>query len=104
MRIKHLVHLTDPDLKNITDIIDSMKIHHKSNIDFSESGLKAASATVIEIIDGAAFIYSEQTLDIVINRPFMFVLREKNSNTILFLGTVYNPTLWEDDEDNYQYI
>ena len=98
------LNLTAPDLKNITDITDSMKIHHKSNIDFSENGLKAASATVVEILEGAAFIDPEQTLDIVINRPFMFVLREKNSNTILFLGTVYNPTLWEDDEDNYQLL
>ena len=90
-------------MKNIADINDGMKIHHKSNIDFSEKGLKAASATVVELLCGAAFIDSKQILDIVIDRPFMFVLREKNSNTILFLGTVYNPTLWEDDKDNYQY-
>ena len=38
-----------------------------------------------------------------IHKPFIFVLREKNSNTILFLGTVYKPTLWKDDKDNYRY-
>ena len=96
--------LTNPDLKNIADINDEMKILHKSNIDFSEKGLKAASATIVEIRCRAVFRDPEKILDIVIHKPFIFVLREKNSNTILFLGTVYNPTLWEDDEDNYQYI
>jgi serpin B len=95
--------LNNPDLKNITDRNDGMKIHHKSNIDFSENGLKAASATVVDILCGAAFIDPKQILNIVIDRPFMFVLREKNSNTILFLGTVYKPTLWDDDKNNYQY-
>ena len=96
--------LINPDLKNITDINYEMKIHHKSNIDFSEKGLKAASATIVEILFGSAFIDPNQILNIVIDRPFMFVLREKKSNTILFLGTVYKPTLWEDDKNNYQRI
>ena len=96
--------LINPDLKNITDINDEIKIHHKSNIDFSEKGLKAASATIVEILVGSAVIDPKEILNIVIDKPFMFVLREKNSNTILFLGTVYKPTLWEDDKNNYQYI
>ena len=95
--------LINPDLKNIADINDEMKIHHKSNIDFSEKGLKASSVTIVEMFFGASYKNHDQILNIVIDKPFIFILREKNSNTILFLGTVYKPILWEDDKDNYQH-
>ena len=63
--------LTNPDLKNIADINDEMKILHKSNIDFSEKGLKAASATIVEIRCRAVFRDPEKILDIVIHKPFI---------------------------------
>ena len=96
------LNLTTPNLSKITDINDEMKILHKANIDFSEKGIKASAATVVEMRCGAALI-REERLDIKINKPFIFILREKKTNTILFMGTVYNPILWKDDEKNYTY-
>ena len=80
----------------------NLNILHKTNIDFSEVGLKAASATVIVLREGAYFDQRE-VLSININKPFMFVIREKKSNDILFMGKVYEPILWADDSKNYSY-
>lgn len=94
--------LLHPDLSGITKISDEMNIIHKANIDFSEKGLKAAAATVVELLCGAALI--KDVLYITINKPFIFVIREKTKGTILFMGKVYKPVLWKDDEKNYSYI
>ncbi|MBR3198834.1 MAG: hypothetical protein IKG27_02325 [Bacilli bacterium] len=80
----------------------NLDVLHKTNIDFSEVGLKAASATVVLLFEGAYFDPNERLI-IEINKPFMFVIREKNKNDILFMGTVYNPVLWADDSKNYAY-
>lgn len=95
--------LINPNLSRISDLNDGINIFHKVNIDFSEAGLKAAAATVIELMVGSARITESEILHITIDKPFLFLLREKTSNTILFMGTVYNPILWEDDENNYTY-
>jgi len=37
-------------------------------------------------------------VNIIINQPFMFVIRDKNTKDIWFTGTVYEPNLWENDK------
>lgn len=63
------------------------KVKHKTFVDVYEEGTEAAAVTSVEIgivTDG---------VDIIMrcDRPFVFVIREKNSNSILFIGKITKP-------------
>jgi serpin B len=38
----------------------------------------------------------------MINKPFMFLVRDKNSGDIWFIGNMYQPNKWADDQALYQ--
>jgi len=76
---------------------------HKADIEFSEEGIKAAAVTVIIMyIPGSAPPKVEYPVNVIINKPFMFMIRDKVTKDIWFTGTVYEPNLWEDDKDAYE--
>ncbi len=75
---------------------------HKANIDFSEKGVKAAAATVIYVTDGIE-PSEDKPVVIEINKPFMYLIKDKNTNEIWFVGTVYKPNSWDNDKKDYQY-
>ena len=76
---------------------------HKSNIDFSEKGVKAAAATVIVMMEYAVAVSEDEPVEIKIDKPFMYFIRDKKTGEIWFVGTVYEPDSWENDSDDYQY-
>lgn len=76
------------------------KASHKADIDFSEKGIKAAAVTVFGTMDNAMAIKEEPKV-ININKPFLFIIRDKNTNENWFTGTVYEPNLWENDIQEY---
>ena len=80
-------------------------ILHKSNIDFSEKGIKAAAVTVIYMQDGAIAGEPdpEKPIIIYINKPFIYLIRDKKTQEIWFMGTVYTPNKWINDMKDYQY-
>ena len=44
----------------------------------------------------AAFDQEEyRTINIKFNKPFIYMIREKNTGEILFFGSVYEPNEWE---------
>ena len=75
---------------------------HKANIDFTEKGIKAAAVTVIYMTDGIVLV-EDKPIEINIDKPFLYVIRDKNTEEIWFVGTVYEPNSWEDDKADYQY-
>jgi len=62
--------------------IDEVK--HKTFIDVNEEGTEATAATVVSMIRSGP-------LSVTVNRPFVFMIREKFSNTILFMGKIVEP-------------
>ena len=64
------------------------EVVHKAYIETDESGTTAAAATSVGIVTATAPAPAP-----VINRPFLFAIREMSSGLILFVGTVNNPTL-----------
>jgi serine protease inhibitor len=58
-------------------------VMHRAVIKVDEEGSEAAAATVIEISRTST---GPQQLTIRLDRPFLFFIREKGSNTILFMG------------------
>lgn len=62
-------------------------VEHKTFVDVNEEGTEAAAVTSVEI--GVTSIREDI---IKLNRPFIFVIREKNSNCILFIGKLEDPS------------
>jgi serpin B len=63
--------------------IDEVK--HKAFVQVDEEGTEAAAVTSVSMTDSAP-------LSVVVDRPFLFVIRERLSGTILFMGKVMDPT------------
>lgn len=74
---------------------------HKATIDFSEEGIKAAASTVIVAKDSIGIVDENAPKEININKPFMFLIRDKESKNIWFVGTVYKPNSWLEDQAKY---
>ena len=74
---------------------------HKANIDFTEKGVKAAAVTVFGIKDLALPLETPKPEEIRIDKPFLYVIKDKNTGEIWFVGTVYEPNYWENEKENY---
>jgi serpin B len=60
-------------------------VKHKTWVEVNEEGTEAAAATSVEIGVTSA------PQAIVVDRPFVFAIRERFSGTILFIGKVVDP-------------
>ena len=65
------------------------RVIHKTFVDVNEKGTEAAAVTVVEIRETSAGPGS--AVPFVVNKPFLFVIREKTSNAIVFMGKVGEP-------------
>lgn len=63
------------------------KVKHKTFVDVYEEGTEAAAVTSVEI--GRSSV--GQDIVMRCDRPFVFVIREKNSGSILFIGKIIKP-------------
>ncbi|MBO4601401.1 MAG: hypothetical protein J5634_04135 [Bacilli bacterium] len=95
----------------ITDVFDSTKSNlsklssssyissakQSTTIEFSNEGIKAASAVMIggagDAGCGYDYLYKVpvKNIDLTFNRPYMFIIRDKSSGEVWFAGTVYQP-------------
>ena len=68
------------------------EVKHKTFVDVNEEGTEAAAVTSIGI--GRTSTGGDQGKIIIdVDRPFIFMIYESNSNTILFMGNIFNPTI-----------
>lgn len=65
------------------------EVIHKSFIDVDESGTEAAAATAVIM---PTSIPPSATTEVIIDRPFIFLIRDISTGTILFVGRVLNPS------------
>ncbi len=63
-------------------------IIHKAFVKVDEAGTEAAAATAVNL-DGRAAPLDPQTLDV--DRPFIYLIRDRATGAILFLGRVMDP-------------
>ncbi len=66
-------------------------ICHKAFISVDEKGTEAAAATAV-VIDITAVL---DPVVFVVDRPFIFVIRDKQTGVILFIGRILNPLVTE---------
>jgi len=64
------------------------KVKHKTFVKVDEEGTEAAAVTSVEIS------YTSTGFTVRVDRPFIFVIRENHSQTILFMGKIVEPE-WE---------
>ena len=95
----------DENLANFSNMADTelyvSDVLHKANIDFTERGIKAAAVTVAKIEVTSMLAEEDKPIEIKIDKPFLYVIRDKNTGEIWFVGTVYEPNSWEEDKADY---
>lgn len=62
-------------------------VKHKTFIEVDEKGTEAAATTSVEMVATSL----PESLTFVVNKPFLFAITEKDTNTILFLGRLMKP-------------
>ena len=71
---------------------------HMATIDFSNDGIKAGAASIAGGLGGGGphFEYlwdvPVEEIDLSFNRPFIYLIRDKNTGEVWFVGSVYEPT------------
>jgi len=63
------------------------EVKHKTFVEVNEEGTEAAAVTSVEMGLTSAPEFAEMR----VNRPFIFVIRENHSGSILFAGKIMNP-------------
>ena len=66
------------------------KVKHKTFVDVNEEGTEAAAVTSVEV--GITSIREEpERFRFIVDRPFFFAIRDNQTGTILFMGSIVDP-------------
>ncbi|MEA3504826.1 MAG: serpin family protein [Bacteroidota bacterium] len=90
MGIENLFVPEKSDLSNICDrkiFINQMM--HNATIEVNEKGTKATAASSVASTFTA--LVDDNPFNLIVDRPFLFTIEEKSTNTILFIGEIVNP-------------
>lgn len=80
----------DADFSNISDQnLMINRVIHQTFIETNEEGTEAAAATVVEIINTSMPI----TIQVNIDHPFLYFIRETSTGTVIFEGRVSDPSI-----------
>lgn len=90
----------DAERADFTKIIKTTHIYvdeaiHKTHIDLNEKGTKAAAVTYFGF-KANGLIMEKNSIDITFDKPFIYIIRDKNTKELLFFGVVYEPNKWVD--------
>ena len=86
---------------DFSNMIDDVPVYvstaiHKSYIELSETGTKAAAATFFGMFETSAAPQEQKYKEykIEFNKPFIYMIRDKSTKQILFFGVVKEPSIW----------
>jgi serine protease inhibitor len=65
-------------------------VKQKSFVDVNEEGTEAAAVTTVGIT-AMAIMEPPKTFEMIVDRPFFFVIGDDQTQSILFMGVVFNP-------------
>jgi len=63
-------------------------VKQQAVVEVNEKGTEAAAVTTVTVVATAIAL---PTFQIIVNRPFLFFIQDRQAGTILFMGAVYNP-------------
>ena len=64
------------------------EVVHKAFVSVDEEGTEAAAATGVAVAMSGP---SKEPIEVTVDRPFIFLIRDIGTGTVLFLGRVSNP-------------
>ncbi|MCL0057758.1 serpin family protein, partial [Dehalococcoidales bacterium] len=62
---------------------------HKAFVSVDEAGTEAAAATAVVGLPG---LPTEKPVKVTVDRPFIFLIHDRETGTILFVGRVVDPS------------
>ncbi|XP_013703186.3 probable non-inhibitory serpin-Z5 [Brassica napus] len=65
----------------------SKALYHKACVEIDEEGAEAAAATIFAVPRS----YTKASVDFVADHPFLFLIRENTTGTVLFAGQIFDP-------------
>ncbi|XEC93950.1 serpin family protein [Paenibacillus tarimensis] len=65
-------------------------VKHKTFVEVNEEGTEASAVTSVEMKEESATV-AVDTFHMVVDRPFFFVIEDRTTGVIMFIGTVANP-------------
>ncbi|XP_009132579.1 probable non-inhibitory serpin-Z5 [Brassica rapa] len=71
--------------------LDLLSLNHKALVEIDEDGAEAAAVTVIRRYGGRGFRCGKR-IDFVADHPFLFMIREDKTGTVLFVGQIFDPS------------
>lgn len=85
-----------PEIADFSGITTQMEIFisrviHKTFVEVNEQGTEAAAVTAIEFENTSVLPDEPEPKYFYVDRPFVFVIRERDTNAVLFAGKVMEP-------------
>jgi len=65
---------------------------HKAAVEVTEEGTTAAAVTAGVMMTRSAVIFKDPPVEVIVDRPFLFLIRNKDDGLLLFAGAVSNPS------------
>ncbi|HUT92257.1 MAG TPA: serpin family protein [Thermoguttaceae bacterium] len=78
------------DLSDIDGRLKIDEVLHKAFVEVNEEGTEAAAATAV-ILGVVCVSYKPPPVHFVADRPFLFLIRDTQSGSVLFMGRMMNP-------------
>lgn len=79
------------DFSRMTNVpVEVSEVKHKTFVEVNEKGTEAAAVTSIGVRATSA-LPPQEPFRMIVNRPFFCVIQDRQTGTILFMGTIVNP-------------
>lgn len=95
--ITNVFDISKSDLSNMTNNKSYVEsVNHKANIEFTNEGIKAAAVTTIAGLGASGcslydYDLPVKEIDLTFDKPYMYIIRNKKSGEVWFVGTTYIP-------------
>lgn len=86
----------DPQQADFSGISDAkpfyiQQVHHKTYVNIDEKGIEAAGATGV-VMEVTSLPMPEEPVEVVADRPFVFLIQDHATRAILFIGRLCDPS------------
>lgn len=81
----------DANFSQMGNNLKISQVKHKTFVEVNEEGTEAAATTSVGIKLTSAQLPSQETFEMIVNRPFFCAIRDNQTRSILFMGSIIEP-------------